>query len=137
MQDAIARGATNKNLRLMFRLIRKSLEFEISQDRTNYLLDIVASLSDDEIFILITHYNAKLNNQQEHQYIRSGKAWEELMPNTFSAEMHDAMLQRLMRTGFIIARSAYNGLIYHTTPLLDEVIELVELQAFNNINLSQ
>ena len=130
--DAALKGVINRNLRLMCRILRNTLEQKIAVDETNTVLSIVAELSEEEVKLLAILWKCQQGAMQDTSLPVTTRIRGELVPNTYSQEHLDALLARLLRTGLVIAKSGYGGIIIEPSPLLKKFAELAELQIHNN-----
>lgn len=139
-ERAVREGAKHRSLRLMAAIVRKQIEAgDIESDKFGYLEDVAAELSDIEIRFLFEFLNLSpevdngsgqvVNNRYlaaQRALVGEGKLF------TSNGDM-DALCARLSRTGLISYTSWFGGGGYLETPLLVQLIELVELQTFNNV----
>ncbi|MDE3060951.1 MAG: hypothetical protein KGJ06_08060 [Pseudomonadota bacterium] len=129
--DAALKGVTNKNLRLMCKALRGGIEQELSDDKINTVLSIIADLSEEEILILAKFSECKQKEIKDNSINAQKRLKDQLTPVPYSADYLDAVLGRLLRTGLVIAKPGWEGLIMEPSPLLDQFITLAELQAHN------
>ncbi len=135
-------GAANKNLRLMAQIIRGTLDTgDINPDRCNYLQNIVAEMSEEEIKLVYLLYEA--NKNFRNPLI---KLHRDFVPSQYpSSKMLNAAIVRLCRTGLVNQKviagndddnpdAVLAEIIYTISPLFDELLALVNLQTFDFVN---
>ena len=142
---ACLEGASRNKLRLMAQILNNTLD-EPELDRRVYLESILADMTDSEIFLISVFYNISKNrNEAQKEYdktLASGSkegntpkflTRKMLVPKIYATnEALDAAMARLVRTGLLIPASAWDGLNYEISPLMDELVKLCDIQAYNN-----
>ena len=133
---AAREGAARLNLRLMAKVIAgQAHRGNLIADEFLYYADILASLRREEIILIATlHRHSK--SKAVEQIDEGGKAYktqnltkEELVPALFLSEKHFmAILGATIRTGLVIGSSAFNEVLYETSPLMGTLETLAPFQ---------
>jgi hypothetical protein len=132
---AAMEGAARLNLRLMAQVIAGQAERgKLVADEFLYYADIVASLRREELILIGTLYRHWVSNSspplgtsREDLVLQATKS--ELIPNSFATEDEFiATATATMRTGLVVALSAWGGLVYKPTPLLDKFAALASIE---------
>ena len=137
---AAQEGAANKNLRLMAQIIRGSIDAgDINPDRCNYLQNIAAEMSEEEIRLVWLLHEESLDKETRKKINRvlciSNENNMHLVPDTYPTTEHlIAAITRLLRTGLIMRINRNGVTAYQTSPLFDELLALVNLQSFDFVN---
>jgi hypothetical protein len=133
-QRAARDGVATKNLKLLAKIIRGSIEAgDMNADRCIYLLNIISEMTEEEIKLVCKLYKASLAKEKDEQIssIFLAENMEEL--NITNIQILDAMFTRITRTGLIVSRNSWDGLGFEPSLLFDELLSLVDLQEFVNL----
>lgn len=134
-------GAARRNLRMMAQYIKNQHAApRVRKDEFQRWAPILASLSDEEIAVLGTMHRCtsverNANPMDSASYAKKAydAARNELARRSRPFGTHDlfdATLSGLQRTGLILTVSAFGGVLFKTTTLLDRVATLVEWEKF-------
>lgn len=126
-------GAARRNLRLLAQVFAGMVQRRpIYANEFLQVADILASLRREEIVLIGTLHRHLVPARAEGA--RDGAeasradqaARKELVPNIFSTkEMYEAVAGACMRTGLVVAVSGFGGLVYGTSPLMDQLAGIV------------
>ena len=145
LNKACLEGATRNKLRLMAQVLNGTLS-EPSSDRGLYLEQIIADMSEGEIFLVArlcwhaydyiveeTDGYAALSKEENFANSPYFRIKVDLVPKVYSNKNAlDAALSRLSRTGLVTPHSVWGGIIYEVSPLAEELVKLCDIQAYNN-----
>ena len=129
-------GAARRNLRLLGKtIVSLAVRDRLYSDEFNKFADILAHLTRDQILVLGRLYALFREEEQTSQDNPQVKAnvWkrlqDELVPSQFPTADHITVIcSQATGSGLMIAASAYGGLAYRLSPLMDEIAELADFQ---------
>jgi hypothetical protein len=126
---AAEEGTGRLNLRLMAMTIQGMTHKRVlTANRFLYYAGFLATLSREEVVAIATLYKNEKESadatlpEEEARARARVRTREELVPAVFSTERHlNSALQAATRPGLVVGASGYGGLVYETTPLMDEI----------------
>ena len=142
---AFLEGVSREKLRLMAQILNNTLN-EPQSDKGLYLENILKDMAESEIYLISYYYNKTRDtsaDMHEHYAVLAQESQtadtplfrtqSDLVPAPYpTKDAFAAAMARLTRTGLVIPRSAYGGLYYQISPLMDELVQLCDIQAYNN-----
>ncbi|MBI4968057.1 MAG: hypothetical protein HZC25_08045 [Rhodospirillales bacterium] len=132
---AAREGAARLNLRLMARIVAGQAERgNLVADEFLYYADLLASLRQEEVIVLATLYrywtstDVQAMPDDERKNATNQRTRDELVPAALSSkELLLATLGAVSRTGLVISASAWGGIVYFPSPLMDDLNRLCPL----------
>lgn len=129
-------GAARLNLRLLAKLLagQASTGKPLYADDFDRFSDSLASLTREEIILLVyLHQHGiqpalkpdKEGRSQPRALDRLGRDYPGMFP---SQEYYAAICAKVQRTGLVSAMSGYGSLVYEASPLMDELVALVDFR---------
>jgi hypothetical protein len=130
---AVADGAAMDNLRLLAQVIAGLKKNKaLDPDKYRKWANVLETLTRDEIIVLGMAYRAR-KAIQEADPKGANDFWQRLEKSLeagrYSKAEVQALCASLLRTGLLIALSAFGGLVYMDTPWLVELGDLANLEA--------
>jgi len=132
---AAQEGTARLNLRLMAQVIagQKSCN-ALKSDDFLYYADIISALRREEVILLGYMYKFLKEEIAKEgtptpAYSAQERAKRELIPHIFATpEDFTATIGAVMRTGLVIGQSAYGGMVYQVSPLMDKLSKLASFE---------
>jgi hypothetical protein len=145
-ERAAIEGAGRHNLQLLAKAMKGTLlAGDLTADRFNVFADVLATLSRNECWLLGRTHSACTDARKAHGSTSSGAGsealWNELVsacvPNRYPTKRHlTTALLAMQRTGLVIGLGTYGllGVAYETSPLMDDLMEIIDATEFESVS---
>ncbi len=133
---AVRDGAARRNLRLLAKaMVSLAKRDRLFSDEFNKYADVLSRMTRDQILVLGRYYALAQEEAQEtpDMELARSNAWKrtigELVPAEFPDKRYvESVCSQAIGLGLIIPVSAFGGLAYSLSPIMDEIGQLVDFQ---------